>query len=116
MDYATVTVTTSNTDQVVQFESTRYSVREGAEFVQIGLVRGESDSAATVDFRTSDGSAKAGLDYVGVMNTIPFDAGERLNCINVPILNDPLMESSEGDPWMTPRNGGRLFALENENA
>lgn len=90
-----VTVTITNTDQVVQFDSARYYAREEAEFVPISVTRGESDSAATVDFTTSDGTAKAGLDYVGVTNTIQFGAGERLKRITVPILNDPLKESSE---------------------
>ena len=89
------TVTVTDTDQVMQFDSAKYYAREEAEFVQIGVARGESDSAATVDFTTSDGTAKAGLDYAGVTNTIQFGAGERIKRINVPILNDPLKESSE---------------------
>jgi polyhydroxybutyrate depolymerase len=80
---------------VVQFDSAKCYAREEAEFVQIGVVRGESDSSATVDFMTSDGTAKAGLDYAGVTNTIQFDVGERLKRINVPILNDPSKETSE---------------------
>ena len=96
---ALVTVTITDTDQVVQFDSAKYYAREEAEFVQIGVVRGESDSAATVDFTTSDGTAKAGLDYVGVTNTIQFGAGERIKRITVPILNDPLKESSEYLPY-----------------
>lgn len=90
----TVTVTITNTDQVVQFDSTKYYAREETEFVQIAVTRGESDSTATVDFTTSDLTAKTALDYVGVTNTIQFVAGERLKRIAVPILNDPLKESS----------------------
>ena len=56
---ASVTVTITNTDQVVQFDSAKYYAREEAEFVQISVVRGESDSAATVDFTTSDGTAQS---------------------------------------------------------
>jgi poly(3-hydroxybutyrate) depolymerase len=90
-----VTVTITNTDQVVQFDSTRYYAREEAEFVQIGVTRGESDSAASVDFTTTDGTARADLDFTGVTNTIPFGAGERSKQISVPLLHDPLKESSE---------------------
>jgi hypothetical protein len=90
-----VTVTITNTDQVVQFDSTKYYAREEAEFVQISVVRGESDSAATVDFTTSDGTAKAGLDYAGVTNPIQFGVAERLKRITVPILHDPSKEASE---------------------
>ena len=75
--------------------------------MQIGVVRGESDSAATVDFTTSDGTATAGLDYGGVTNTIQFGAGERLKRITVPILNDPLKESSEYLPCHVEQPDGR---------
>jgi polyhydroxybutyrate depolymerase len=94
---ALATVTVTDTDQVIQFDSASYYAREEAEFVEIGVVRGESDSAATVNFKTSDitASARAGLDYAGMTNTIQFGAGERLKWVKVPILNDSLKESLE---------------------
>ena len=90
-----MTVTIADTDQVVQCDVTKYYARDEAEFVQISVTRGESDSVVTVDFTTSDTTAQAGLDYVGVTNTIQFVAGERLKRITVPILNDPMKESPE---------------------
>ena len=86
------TVTITDTDRALQFDSAKYFTREEAEFVQVGIIQGENDASATVDFTTTDGTAIAGLDYGGVTNTILFGAGERLKWVKVPILHDPLKE------------------------
>jgi len=85
-----ITVTIQDTDRMFQFDAANYRVREEAEFVQIGIVQGENDASATVDLTTSDTKAVAGLNYVGLTNTIPFGPGERLKLVRIPILNDAL--------------------------
>jgi poly(3-hydroxybutyrate) depolymerase len=89
---AVATVTINDTDRLLQLNSTNYLVREEADYVQIGIIQGENDSATTVDITTADILAKAGLDYVGVTNTVRFDAGERWKWVRVPILHDSLKE------------------------
>ena len=89
------TVTIANTDEVVQLEYGNYDAGEETGFIRIGVLRGENDTDATVDFRTSDSTAKAGLDYGGLTNTLTFAPGERLKLIDVPILSDELKESDE---------------------
>ena len=47
-----------------------------------------STGTVTVDFATSDGTAKAGVDYTAASGTLTFDASETSKAITVPILND----------------------------
>ena len=47
-----------------------------------------STGTVTVDFATSDGTAKAGVDYTAASGTLTFDASETSKTITVPILND----------------------------
>jgi len=66
----------------------------------------------TVDYATADVTATNGVDYVGVTNTLPFAAGEKVKLFTVPILNDALKEPSrsfrldpeQSDGW---RRSGR---------
>ncbi len=40
-----------------------------------------------VDFNTSDGTAVAGVDYLGVTNVLTFPVGETFRSINIPIID-----------------------------
>lgn len=89
---AMATVTITDTDEFVQLASTNLTVLESAALVRLAVTRGESASAATVDALTVNASARAGMDYVGVTNTLTFAPGERVKEIGVPLLNDGLRE------------------------
>jgi len=58
----------------------------------------------TVRFSTSDGTAKAGSDYVARVGTLAFASGEKTKAIAVTVVDDTAAESSEdfsvglGDP------------------
>ncbi|MFN9176466.1 MAG: peptidylprolyl isomerase [Synechocystis sp.] len=54
-----------------------------------------SNQVITVNYGTSDGTAKAGLDYTNISGTLTFNPGITSQVINVPILNDALTESNE---------------------
>ncbi len=90
-----MTVTINDTDQIVWFEFPQYSVREESPFVEVGILRGENNSDATVDLATNDSTAKAGRDYTGVTNTVRFGAGERRKIIRVPILDNNIKNSTK---------------------
>jgi hypothetical protein len=49
----------------------------------------------SVDYATSDGSAKAGLDYLARSGTLSFADQELQKTFTVPTLDDPLYEGSE---------------------
>ena len=93
----TTTVTIVDNDQGFQFESATYSVAEDAGAVLISVLRGDDDtnSAATVDYATSDVTATSGLDYTGTTNTLSFAPGEKVKLVSVPILNDGIKEADQ---------------------
>ncbi len=49
----------------------------------------------TVDFTTSDGSATAGVDYVGTSGTLTFQPGDIMRSVTVQVIGDLLIESNE---------------------
>ena len=49
----------------------------------------------TVDYATSDGTAKAGSDYTSVSGTITFASGETSKSVIVPICGDNILEADE---------------------
>jgi polyhydroxybutyrate depolymerase len=91
----TVTVTITDTDDLVQFQAASSTVLEDEAFARVAVVRGESALTTTVDVATANATAVAGQDYTGVTNTLSFAPGERLEFIYVPLLNDGLKELSE---------------------
>ena len=52
-------------------------------------------SAVSVRYRTSDGTARAGMDYVAVSGAVRFEPGETAKTVAVPVLNDAHDEGSE---------------------
>ena len=76
------------------------TVEEGPEAAlafDITLSRAVSQ-AVTVDFATSDGSAKAGTDYTAKSETVTFAAGATSKTVNVAVIDD---DHNEGDEAMT---------------
>jgi len=51
---------------------------------------GDTSNALTVDYATSDGTAKAGLNYVAANGALAFAALEVSKTINIPVLDDHL--------------------------
>ena len=49
----------------------------------------------TVDYATSDGTARAGEDYTGVTGTLTFAPGETQKTVSVPVLDDADNEEAE---------------------
>ena len=90
------TVSITDNDVGVQFQSAAYSVTENGGEVLIGIVRGDDGMLpVTVDLATTDLTATSGLDYVGNNYTLSFAPTERFRRITNPILNDSLKEASE---------------------
>jgi Tol biopolymer transport system component len=81
----------------VGFSITSFTVVEGSS-LQVSVFRGGNDSGVgpvTVDYATTDGTAKAGLDYTAVSGTLNFPEGSFSRTITIPILNDQVHEGSE---------------------
>ena len=74
----------------------REGVDEAVVF-EVSLDRAFTTAAhsVTVDYATSDGTAKAGEDYTATSGTLTFAAGERVKTVSVPILDDGHDEGHE---------------------
>lgn len=57
--------------------------------------RGNTVGAASVNYTTVDGTAKAGSDYQSKSGTLSFIAGQSQQNIIIPIINDNIGESNE---------------------
>ncbi len=64
---------------------------------QVSLSRAFTSAGhrVTVDYATSDGTAKAGADYTATSGTLTFAAGETSKTVNVPIIDDSHDEGEE---------------------
>ena len=84
-------------DGNLSFESAVYAVMEsaGAQVPLSVLRAGDTNTMATVDYMTRDGSAVAGLDYVSTTGMLHFAAGETKQTIVIDIINDAVAELDE---------------------
>jgi hypothetical protein len=78
----------------VQFESASYWVMADEGALTLRLVRNNDldHGAFTVDYRTQDGTAVAGQDYVAMVGTLTFAPGELVQSLTIPVLTDGLAE------------------------
>ncbi|HEV2798884.1 MAG TPA: Calx-beta domain-containing protein [Pyrinomonadaceae bacterium] len=81
----------------LQFSAATYTVGEGEEHATISVTRTDSSlGAVSVNYATSDGTARAGRDYIASSGTLTFAAGDTTpKTFNIPIINDTLSEANE---------------------
>ncbi len=92
---ATATLTIRANDTVA-FSLSSYSVNENAGSATITVkLSGPSSQVVTVNYATSDGTAKAGSDYTATSGTLAFNPGETSKTFSVPITDDALGEANE---------------------
>ena len=78
------------------FSASTYSVNEGAAMRTIVVNRtGGTNTAVTIDYATSNGTATAGQDYTATSGTLSFGVGEVTKNFDVQITNDTLDEADE---------------------
>ena len=81
---------------IVRFGSATFSANEGAGSATITVKRvGSTTGAATVDFATSDGTAKQRTDYLVTTGTLTFAAGQDTQTFTVLITKDAYQEGNE---------------------
>jgi uncharacterized repeat protein (TIGR01451 family) len=80
----------------VQFGSASYFVTEGAGHATITVTRfGDTSTAASVDYATSDGSAINRTDYTSASNRMTFAPGETSKSFSVLLTDDVYVEGNE---------------------
>lgn len=82
--------------EIVEFETPHYPVLESEGNVVIQVHRsGDCQSVLKVRYRTEDGSAKAGDDYVAVSGELVFNHRQSMKTLIVPIIDDDEHEPEE---------------------
>jgi hypothetical protein len=104
----TVTIVDNDVAGSIQFLDSDFTVDETAGTVSLTLVRsGGVASGASVDYETSDASAKEPGDYAETTGTVTFGAGQTLRSITVPIVDDGFVEGDEFFVVTLSNPGGR---------
>ncbi|HTS01482.1 MAG TPA: Calx-beta domain-containing protein, partial [Thermoanaerobaculia bacterium] len=67
--------------------------------------------SVSVDYTTSDGSAKAGTDYINTSGTATFAAGQTAVLVNVPILGNAIPQPDRGLELVLSNPGGAPIAF-----
>eukprot|EP00747_Dinoflagellata_sp_TGD_P025725 gnl/TRDRNA2_/TRDRNA2_131445_c0_seq12.p1 gnl/TRDRNA2_/TRDRNA2_131445_c0~~gnl/TRDRNA2_/TRDRNA2_131445_c0_seq12.p1 ORF type:complete len:897 (-),score=197.93 gnl/TRDRNA2_/TRDRNA2_131445_c0_seq12:231-2810(-) len=84
------------TTAVIEFQSVKYACLENAGTVTLNVVRsGIEDITASVKYKTREGTAKAGSDYIEVGDELVFEAGEKEKQIVVKLVDDAGYEENE---------------------
>jgi uncharacterized delta-60 repeat protein len=91
-------LTILNSDSSVSFSSTYYSQVKNAlnGVATINILRsGSTNGTCSVDFYTStNGTAITNIDYLPVTQTVTFNAGQSATAVQVPIINNGLVEGN----------------------
>ncbi|MDF5707960.1 MAG: PA14 domain-containing protein [Nostoc sp. S4] len=74
---------------------TQPAVNENDGTATVTVTRGNASAAASVDYTTVDGTAKAGSDYVAKAGSLSFAAGETSKTISITIKDDNVTEADE---------------------
>jgi uncharacterized repeat protein (TIGR01451 family) len=82
---------------IVQLDVDNQEIPESAQLKTLNVIRlGDTLSAATVDYATSDGTATERADYTTARGTLRFAPGETQKSFNVLITDDVYTEPAEG--------------------
>ncbi|HEX8252787.1 MAG TPA: Calx-beta domain-containing protein, partial [Thermoanaerobaculia bacterium] len=78
---------------------------------------GSTERPITVSYRTSDGTAVAGVHYEAVVGTVTLQRGEQRRSISIPLINDDIYS---GNPSviveLTDVSGGTIFGAPSATA
>lgn len=89
-------VATTSAASSIQFATASNPVAEDAGEALLSVTRtGDLETIVTVDFLTTDATAKAGEDYTAASGTLSFAAGQTNQTLRINILNDGLLEPAE---------------------
>lgn len=96
MDPATPPASPPATHARVFFKPSHYTVPESIGEFEVCVVReGDLVPVVLVDYRTEDGSAHAGCDYVGANGTLRFGEGETIKKFSITVIDDDEFEEDE---------------------
>ena len=91
----------------IQFSQSRFDVTESPGSISVLVLRsGNTSGASTVDYATGDdagaaacqninGRASSRCDYITTIGTLRFAPGETFKVLNIPLIDDTLVEGTE---------------------
>ncbi|MEA5504937.1 DUF4347 domain-containing protein [Halotia wernerae UHCC 0503] len=81
------------TPGVFSFSQPGYSVNENGKTISVSVTRTDgSTGAASVNYATSDRTAKAGVDYILTSGVLNFIDGQTIATITIPVLDDSQLD------------------------
>lgn len=87
---------TINQNKRVYLKPIEYTGGSGTSLASFAVtLAAPSTQTVTVQYATSNGTATAGLDYIGVAGTVTFAPGETQKIITVPVKSDSSVENNE---------------------
>jgi solute carrier family 8 (sodium/calcium exchanger) len=95
--------TSDGSNAMIGFECTRYSIKESAKYLEVGVVRlGDLSQRVNVQYTTKEDAsadktnrATEGKDYVKASGTLIFKKGQDLCTFNVEMIDDDEVEEDE---------------------
>lgn len=95
----------------LKMSTSNYSVNEDANRVSVTVMRvGGTKGTVTVQYRTVDGTARAGSDFTSVTGTLTFLPGESAKTVKIDIKNDTDSEGEENFTFtLESPTGGAQF-------
>ena len=104
----TITITDDDVAGTIQFGPGPFRVSESAGGASITVTRiGGSASGVTVDYETSDGTGRAGIDYTATSGTLTFEAGVSALTFSVPLLDNAVADGDRTVRLALRNPGGR---------
>ncbi|WP_171631957.1 FG-GAP-like repeat-containing protein [Paenibacillus plantarum] len=80
----------------VKLGATTYSAKENSGSAKVTVIReGSSTGVTSVVYATSDGTAKAGVDYTATTGTLQFQDGETSQFFMIPIVNNHIVTGTK---------------------
>ncbi|XP_071540157.1 sodium/calcium exchanger 1 isoform X3 [Panulirus ornatus] len=81
----------------IYFDPGHYTVMENVGTFEVTVVRegGDLNTTVLVDYKTEDGTANAGGDYIAAEGTLVFLPGETQKTFNLEVIDDEVFEEDE---------------------
>ncbi len=105
------TVTLLDDDAGLLLATNTYTINEFETNLLVTVVRTNSNvGVVTVNFATTNGTARANEDYLPVSGLLTFEEGELVKTFLVPVINDTAVEGEEtfGINLFNPTGGAQL--------
>jgi hypothetical protein len=99
--------TTGTVPTGIQVNATNPAVSEGSLRFDVPVIRtGDLSGSSSIDYSTSDGTAKEKSDYNTALGTLRFAPGESSKTVTVFITNDTFLEGNETFNFTLSNPGG----------